>query len=334
MLFSAALVLSLLPLSVFAGKHQEGPLRSRHTHHARSIQARNNTKTYKLDDYYRGDSFLNDWDFFSGSDPTHGNVNFLSKEDAASKKLAFVQADGTTVLAVDDTTTLPSGGSRNSVRISTKKKYNGGLFIADFWAMPHGCSVWPAYWSVGPKWPDAGEIDILEGVHEQPTNQYTLHTSDGCTLSTDNSRVSTNVIHDLCASSGSDNRGCGFLDSDTRTYGKGFNMVAGGVYAHLWNDGGIKMWHFARGEIPADITAKNPDPSTWGTPVAFWSSSACDFASHFYDHSLIIDTTLCGDWAGPSYTEAGCPGTCADAVADPANFRWAKWKLNYIAVYQ
>lgn len=42
------------------------------------------------------------------------------------------------------------------VRISSKRTYNHGLFIADFFAMPHGCSVWPAYWSVGPNWPSAG----------------------------------------------------------------------------------------------------------------------------------------------------------------------------------
>lgn len=46
-----------------------------------------------------------------------------------------------------------------SVRISSKKLYNGGLFIADFWSTPHGCSTWPAWWSVGPNWPNGGEID-------------------------------------------------------------------------------------------------------------------------------------------------------------------------------
>lgn len=30
--------------------------------------------------------------------------------------------------------------------------------------------------------------------------------------------------------------------------------------------------------------------------------------------------TLCGDWAGTSYEAAGCPGTCAERVADPTSF--------------
>ena len=80
------------------------------------------------------------------------------------------------------------------------------------------------------------------------------------------------------------------------------------------------MWHFARTEIPADITAKKPNPSSWGNPVAFWSSSSCDMASHFFEHTLVLDTTICGDFAGATYASAGCPGTCAQAVSNPSTF--------------
>jgi len=285
---------------------------------------------------YRGQSFLDEWDFFSAEDPTHGSVNFQTKENAIKKNLAYIQSDGTTILAVDDFSTLPVGARRDSVRISSKKTYNGGLFIADFWAMPHGCSVWPAYWSVGPDWPKAGEIDILEGVHEGPTNQYTLHTSEGCEIpevSSERKSNATNLIHPICASSGNDNRGCAFLDTDTRTYGHFFNIGAGGVFAHLWDSTGIKVWRFPRGAIPADIDSKNPKPMTWGTPAAWFPSSHCDIAKHFFEHSLILDTTLCGDLGGPTYAGSGCPGTCEQAVANNINFKFAKWKINYIAVY-
>ena len=43
-----------------------------------------------------------------------------------------------------------------SIRINSKKTYNRGLFIADFQAMPYGCSIWPAFWSTGPNWPNEG----------------------------------------------------------------------------------------------------------------------------------------------------------------------------------
>ncbi|RDB23666.1 putative glycosidase C21B10.07 [Hypsizygus marmoreus] len=288
-------------------------------------------KNFALQDKYQGAKFFDGWDFFDKDDPTHGSVNYQSREDALAKGLAK-EDDDVVVLSVDDTTALPVGKKRDSVRLSSKKKYNGGLFIADFKAMPVGCSVWPAWWSVGPNWPSGGEIDVLEGVHNQETNQYTLHTGEGCTL---DSAVKTTgkAMGTNCVTSGGDNTGCAFRDTDARSYGKGFNAAGGGVFVHLWDSTGIKMWHFARDEIPKDITAEKPDPSSWPTPAATFSASTCNVGEHFHDHVLTLDTTLCGDWAGATYQSAGCPGTCAEAVADPKNFVDAKWKINYIAVY-
>jgi len=54
------------------------------------------------------------WEFFSSRDPTNGNVNYQTKENAIKKKLAVVQADNTTVLAVDDFSHVSSGGNRDS----------------------------------------------------------------------------------------------------------------------------------------------------------------------------------------------------------------------------
>ena len=58
--------------------------------------------------------------------------------------LAYVRDDGVTVMKVDDTTVLREGEHRKSVRIHTKKQYNGGLFLFDLIKMPMGCSFWPA----------------------------------------------------------------------------------------------------------------------------------------------------------------------------------------------
>lgn len=52
-------------------------------------------------------------DSFSPSDPTGGNVNYLDKDSAMSKGLAYVE-NGTTVLKVDDFTQLKSGDNRDS----------------------------------------------------------------------------------------------------------------------------------------------------------------------------------------------------------------------------
>ena len=103
------------------------------------------------------------WDFFTGNDPTHGLVDFVGRKEGNSSKLAYVQDDGTAVIAVDQSDGIASGGKRKSIRINTHDAFERGLFIADIYAMPHGCSVWPAYWSLGTgkDWPNAGEIDII-----------------------------------------------------------------------------------------------------------------------------------------------------------------------------
>lgn len=332
----SALFLASLPLAGLAA-----PLLSRHNDKPHP-PCNNTGRKFNMIDLYQGKTFFDGWNFDTFPDPTHGNVNYQGREDAFRKNLAFVQDDNTTVMAVDDFSQVPVGGNRDSIRITSKKAYNGGLFIADFWAMPHGCSVWPAWWTVGPDWPNGGEIDIVEGVNNQISNQMTLHTSEGCTLdrqTSPNPQFKVNIattgkiLSSQCAFINGNNDGCAFSDDNPQSHGKGFNLIAGGVFAHLWEENSIKVWRFPRGQIPPDIDAKNPDPSTWPTPAAVFTDASCDIKKHFRDHQLVIDTTICGDFAGAQYPRSGCPGTCAEAIANPANFKFAKWKINYIAVY-
>lgn len=81
----------------------------------------------------------------------------------------------------------PAGRGRPSVRIETKTRYNSGLFIYDIDHMPTGPGSWPAFWAYGDNWPDNGEIDILEGIDGRNFNAMTLHTSQGCSMSPDDS---------------------------------------------------------------------------------------------------------------------------------------------------
>ena len=125
-------------------------------------------QTYQLSDSYNSGNFFDKWNFIettpSSPDTSNGFVNYLSRDNANSSGLIAVQ--GTEVfIGVDHGTNLtgvPTLG-RSSVRIESKTLYNHGLFIADFFAMPHGCGVWPAYWTVSATatWPDGGEIDII-----------------------------------------------------------------------------------------------------------------------------------------------------------------------------
>ena len=54
------------------------------------------------------------FDFYTDSDPTHGLVEFVDRDTAQQDNLAYVQDDGTIVLAVDDQTTLQLNQPRKS----------------------------------------------------------------------------------------------------------------------------------------------------------------------------------------------------------------------------
>jgi hypothetical protein len=122
------------------------------------------------------------------------------------------------------------------------------------------------------------------------------------------------------------------------SFGYGFNNAEGGVFALLWdNSTGMSMWHFARADIPADLTAQTPNPSTWGAPAGYWSAQSCDISANFYDHQMVIDTTICGNWAGGAYSSSGCPGTCSDMVANATNyvgeFSWDIFFTSHCSVF-
>jgi hypothetical protein len=61
--------------------------------------------------------FLRLWAFFTGSDPTGGQVEYLSGAEAQEKGLTYVQGDNRTVLRVDSWTNLPLGAPRNSCAV-------------------------------------------------------------------------------------------------------------------------------------------------------------------------------------------------------------------------
>lgn len=85
---------------------------------------------YQLQHSYEGDGFFecaegrlfflspvlsyhcSDWNFFSGPDPTHGNVAYQTREN--SEDLAYVDEDCTVVLRVDNEGSVPVGGQRRS----------------------------------------------------------------------------------------------------------------------------------------------------------------------------------------------------------------------------
>lgn len=122
-------------------------------------------------------------------------------------------------------------------------------------------------------------------------NIISAHTADGCTQdSSINGLYSGQQLNTQCAV-GTDNIGCGFNASpeDVSSYGDGFNAAHGGVYAMEWNEEHIRIWHFARGSIPRDVENKQPDPESWGQPVAVFGGSSCDVDTYFKNMRLVLN---------------------------------------------
>jgi|SRR6267154_5191532 len=69
---------------------------------------------------FGSEHFLRLWAFFTGSDPTGGQVKYLSRAEAEEKGLAYVQCDDKAVLRVDSWTNLPHGARRNSFVVPLK----------------------------------------------------------------------------------------------------------------------------------------------------------------------------------------------------------------------
>ena len=93
---------------------------------------------YKLVDDYTSDSFWNGFSFFSDSDPTNGAVKYVDRITANTQSLAgnLPNVNNAIYMGVDHVTQSPSG--RASVRISSDKAYQHGLFVLDISHMPGG----------------------------------------------------------------------------------------------------------------------------------------------------------------------------------------------------
>ncbi|KAF7347811.1 Glycoside hydrolase family 16 protein [Mycena venus] len=294
-------------------------------------------------DDYSGKTFFDGFHFFTDSDPTNGLVEYVNQTYAFQNGLAYVNDDDRTV--GDNTTWLPEGQNRSSVRISSIAQYNTGLFILDLNRAPWGCGMLacterPPCSSHCSRWTVGGGQWPYEGVHDNEHNQVTWHTGPGCFL-TPESNYTGSLVYGGNGSPNLDcdgnlpsNPGCGIIEWSKASYGPFFDAQGGGVFAMKWDETGIAVYSFYRSAIPKDITSGSPDPANWGVPVASLAPDACDPLTFFVNHSIIFDITFCGDWAGNSYATSGCPGSCTTRLMDPSNFVNASWSINSLKVYK
>jgi hypothetical protein len=293
--------------------------------------------SYDISDTFQGSSFFSEFSFFSDADPTHGRVNYVTKAQAQTLGLAYVSGSNF-ILRPDSSTTLSaSGAGRNSFRLVSNNEYTTHVAVFNIQHMPQGCGTWPAVWEVGQNWPFGGEVDIVEGVNDQPPNLSSLHTSPGCTMPASRVETGDPTLLD-CDASANSNAGCGVHAAQPNSYGPAFNRIGGGWYAIERTPTFIKIWFWPRGStVPSDVFngASSVNTDLWGTPTAYFPNTQCDINNKFGPANIIINLTFCGDWAGSAYGSSGCPGTCVDYVNNyPAAYIDAYFNFNWIKVYQ
>ncbi|KLO18260.1 hypothetical protein SCHPADRAFT_936333 [Schizopora paradoxa] len=294
--------------------------------------------TYSLVFNPQGANFFNNWNFYTGIDTNNtGNVFYVTQQDAENQGLISLNSAGNTIIKVDNTTSGVGNMTfgRNSVYMfSDYQIQSGNLLLFDAVHLPFGCSVWPAFWSQGPVWPDDGEIDIIEGVNMATNNNFSLHTLDGCTHPAAGSSIETgNLLSTDCFNQTAHNMGCVVEAPTPASYGAGFAAGGGGVFAVLWNDTGISMWFFDRSSIPQDLPTDSPDPAGWPNPTAFFPSSSCNLEQFFKPQTLVLDITICGNFGLAVFSQT-CPGNCTDLVQTPSNYDNAFFEISYIKVFE
>ena len=199
------------------------------------------------------------------------------------------------------------------------------------------CGTWPAFWTANlNNWPSGGEIDILEGVNQDAANHIALHTTTGCIVSQNAQTGTFDTMNcDVNAAGQATNAGCGGYTQANASYGDGVNSLGGGVFAVDWTAEAIRVYQFPRPDIPADILAGTPNPALWGTPAFDFSGPNANIPAHFNNHQIVFDTTFCGDWAGNTFSQCGCAGTCTDFVANhPTAFKDVYWGIKNLSVYK
>ncbi|KAF9523112.1 glycoside hydrolase family 16 protein [Crepidotus variabilis] len=309
------------------------------------------SRIYLVKDNVSGPEFYKYFNFETIDDPTHGRVTYVDQLTAIRENLTYTTPD-TFILRAEHENVLPSyGPGRKSVRIISKKAFKTHVAIFDVRHMPEGCGTWPAIWELYPyNWPSGGEVDIVEGVNNQPVNAATLHTNGGCSMPPSSSwgskrkQLGTDNQNN-CDWRANYNAGCGvsFPKDGPPSFGPAFNKAGGGWFVFERTPYAMRFWFWSRNDLKVPEEIKSPiaplvDPSRYGTPYAYFPNTKCDFKQYFRENNIVINLTLCGDWAGESHVwrAAGCPAPSCKAFVEsnPAAFKNAFFDFANIRIYE
>lgn len=278
--------------------------------------------------------------FFTDADPTHGYVNYGPHQDL----LSVVEG---TKLRINMGTN--KGQPRRSIRLESNDTFDTGLLVFDVDHVPADKGSWPAFWTTGATnpedtWALNGEIDILEQVNNSNFNSSTLHTN------TPPGGIPCKMADNLgfggknkCYAEGGD-KTCGYRKSDwcpyigcgrdmgSDTFGEAVNRNGGGTYAmELTKEGTITVWFWKRSETVPDFLTMTSNNFTGADPRNIIRFTPCP--GQFKRQRIIVNNTLCGDWAsiegGSDWTnDAGCR-----AYIDTHDLNNSYWIFRSIKLY-
>lgn len=293
--------------------------------------------------------FLNCFVEFLDDDPTHGYVDYAEgwkrRDELITvlppRHIPEVAGPQRNRISIAFATGQPTPKGRPGIRLASKLEFGpGSLFVVDVERMPVGDGTWPAYWTTikggvyGSGWPAGGEIDMMEHIQGWGLEEMrsTLHTKAGCTVP-DILHTPQGSIQNPAASC-EGNNGCMFK-ADHVPSGHKFNKDKGGIHVMMWDDRpgkeAIRMWWFPRKMVEGWTEDEKASGKRWEnilledagvTPyVSFPLGIHCPASNYWAPQTFIINTALCGDWAGNAFGPPGGPygpQGCKKVVSDPS----------------
>lgn len=103
---------------------------------------------YSLQDTYAGTTFFDNFDFFTNDDPTHRSVCVEGDYEQSTVRAHLCHRDSALIRVDTSDGIYEVASGRYSVRITSKKRYNSGLFVSTSFIRPTAVALgqrsgWP-----------------------------------------------------------------------------------------------------------------------------------------------------------------------------------------------
>lgn len=193
---------------------------------------------------------------------------------------------------------------RISVRLNSRRRYTGGVWVFDVAHVPIGCGAWPALWMINAA---GDEVDVLENINVR--GGYTnFHTNvPGC-VSPSIDQVASRLPNATRCTIGETLPGAykGCISSlPTGTFDASFNSGGGGIFVLDMTDASMVDIYRVGTNVPVgDTLDLSSIKGSSEKPLVRFDHSRCN-GRMFEEMQLVINLNLCGGWASGDFEGAG-----------------------------